>query len=178
MQCFLFTQRPRHKEISLGKSVTFYVPVSGGGRGTIKVGNKVTFGYPLSHRLGNGEITLQPRAPEAEIIIGHNIYINNNTVLCALQSIRIGDDCLIGDMVAIVDADFHELSPATRTRSPGIVKPVTIGRNVWIGSRSMILKGVSIGDNSVIGAMSLVTKSIPPNSLVAGNPAKVIRNIE
>jgi maltose O-acetyltransferase len=104
--------------------------------------------------------------------------VNNNTALCALQSIVIGEDCLIGDMVGIYDADFHEISPATRTRSPGPVKPVTIGNNVWIGSRTVVLKGVTIGDNSVIGAMSLVTKSIPPNCVAAGNPARIIRSIE
>lgn len=55
--------------------------------------------------------------------------------------------------------------------------PVTIGNNVWLGSRVMILKGVSIGDNSVIGASSVVTKPIPANCIAAGNPAKIIRYI-
>jgi maltose O-acetyltransferase len=60
----------------------------------------------------------------------------------------------------------------------GTIKPVSIGNNVWIGSRVMILKGASIGDNSVIAAMSVVTSAIPANCVAAGVPAKVIRKIE
>ena len=76
-----------------------------------------------------------------------------------------------------MDADFHEINPDTRNRSVGLVKPVSVGDNVWIGSRVMILKGASIGDNSIIGAMSLVTSSIPANCVAAGVPAKVIRQL-
>ena len=96
----------------------------------------------------------------------------------ANDCIAIGNKCQIGDLVAIYDSDFHEISPATRNRSTGPSAPVRIGNNVWLGSRVMVLKGVAIGDNSVIAAMSVVTKSVPPNSLAAGIPAKVIRSIE
>jgi len=76
-----------------------------------------------------------------------------------------------------MDADFHEIDPATRNRSAGVVKPVVIGNDVWIGNRTMILKGAKIGDNSVIGTMSLVTGEIPANCIAAGVPTKVIRPI-
>jgi len=175
---FLFTEMPRHKKIELGKGVVFHVPVKGGGRGTIRVGDHTSLGFRLAGRLGSGEILLQARAPEAEIIIGRDNWFSNNTSLCAVQSIRIGDLCRIGDLVAIMDADFHEISPATRNRSVGAVKPVSIGNNVWIGSRAMVLKGASIGDNSVIAAMSVVTAAIPANCVAAGVPARVIRKIE
>jgi maltose O-acetyltransferase len=175
---FLFTERPRHRQIELGRAVTFNVPVRSGGQGTLRVGDHTTFGYPLAFRFGNGEIMLQPRTPDAEIVIGRNTIFNNNTAVCAVKSIRIGNDCRIGDCVAILDADFHEINPATRDRSVGIIKPVSIGNNVWIGSRVMVLKGASIGDNSVIAAMSVVTSAIPPNCIAAGIPAKVIRKIE
>ena len=121
---------------------------------------------------------LQTRTAGAEIIIGKSNRFSNNTMLCAMASIRIGNDCRIGDAVSIVDADFHEISPATRDRSAGLIRPVVIGNNVWIGSRAMILKGVAIGDNSVVGAMSLVTSEVPANSIAAGVPARVIRQIE
>ncbi len=114
---------------------------------------------------------------EAEINIGHGTWISNNVVLHAVRSIQIGDNCRIGECVAIYDADFHEVNPDTRNQSAGIVKPVVIGKNVWIGARAMILKGVTIGDNSVIGAMSLVTRDVPANSVAAGVPAKVIRSV-
>jgi maltose O-acetyltransferase len=176
-QSFLLKERPRHRSIELGRDVAFLVPVRGGGQGTIRVGDKTSFGFPLANRAGSGEIMLQARTPEAEIIIGQDTMFNNNTVLCAVQSIRVGNRCRIGDFVTIVDADFHEINPDTRDRSVGPVKPVSIGNNVWIGSRVMVLKGASIGNNSVIGAMSLVTSSIPANCVAAGVPAKVIRQL-
>jgi maltose O-acetyltransferase len=162
----------------LGKGVIFHVPVMGGGQGTIHIGDNTNFGFRLSGRLGSGEILLQARTPEAEIIIGRDSWLNNNSSLCAVQSIRIGNQCRIGDFVAIMDADFHEINPATRNRGVGTIKPVSIGNNVWIGSRVMVLKGASIGDNSVIAAMSVVTSAIPANCVAAGVPAKVIRKIE
>lgn len=177
-QWFLITETPRHRKITLGKGVIFHVPVMGGGEGTIQVGDHTNFGFRLAGRLGSGEILLQARTPEAEIVIGRDNWLNNNTSLCAVQSIRIGDLCRIGDFVAIMDADFHEINPATRDRSAGVIKPVRIGNNVWIGSRVMVLKGASIGDNSVIAAMSVVTSAIPANCVAAGVPAKVIRKIE
>jgi acetyltransferase-like isoleucine patch superfamily enzyme len=175
---FLFSERPRHQRIELGEAVVFLVPVRGGGQGTLQVGDKTTFGFPLAHRLGSGEIMLQARTPDAEIVIGQNTIFSNNTVLCAVRSIRIGNFCRIGDGVSIADADFHEINPATRDKSVGVIKPVNIGDNVWIGSRAMVLKGASIGDNSIIGAMSVVTSDIPANCIAVGIPAKVIRKIE
>jgi maltose O-acetyltransferase len=175
---FLLMEKPGHRMIDLGQGVTFFVPVRAMGRGTLKVGNETKFGFRLAHRLGTGEIMLQTRTPDAEIIIGKNNLFSNNSMLCAMRSIRIGDDCRVGDSVSIIDADFHEINPATRNCSAGVTKPVVIGNNVWIGSRAMVLKGVAIGDNSVVGAMSLVTKEVPANSIAAGVPARVIRKLE
>lgn len=174
---FLFTEKPSHRKIVVGKGVVFQVPVQGGGEGTIQIGDNTNLGFRLAGRLGSGAILLQARTPEAEIVIGEDSWLNNNASLCAVQSIRIGNQCRIGDFVAIMDADFHEINPATRNRSAGTVEPVTIGNNVLIGSRAMILKGASIGDNSVIGAMSVVTSNIPANCVAAGVPARVIRKI-
>ena len=174
---FLLCEKPRHRAVVLGQRVTFNVPVRGG-QGTLTVGDGTIFGFAAANRLGNGGIMLQTRAPESDITIGRGTVLNNNTVLCAVQSIRIGDGGRIGDNVAIYDADFHELNAATRDRSAGVVKPVVIGNNVWIGSRAMVLRGAKIGDNTVIGAMSLVTKEIPANCVAAGVPAKVIRTLE
>jgi acyl-[acyl carrier protein]--UDP-N-acetylglucosamine O-acyltransferase len=173
---FLLFEKPRHRAVELGKGVTFNVPVRGG-QGILKVGDGTMFGFPMANRLGGGGIMLQTRGSGAQITIGRGNGFSNNIVLCALQSIRIGDDCRIGDNVAIYDADFHEIDPATRDRSAGVIKPVSIGDNVWIGSRAMVLRGTTIGNNAVVGAMSLVTKDIPPNCVAAGVPAKVIRTI-
>jgi len=94
-----------------------------------------------------------------------------------VAGISIGNDCLIGDFVSIMDCDFHDLDPATRRTGGGARSPITIGNNVWISTGATILKGVTIGDNSVVGARSVVTRSIPANSVAAGNPAKIVRHL-
>lgn len=173
---FLLFQKPHHRLVELSDGVKFNVPLRGG-LGTLKVGAGVTLGYRYSACLGNGEILVQARNPDSEINIGTGTTLNNNSVVCATRSIHIGERCLIGDGVVIVDSDFHDTNPAMRRSSPGPSEPVRIGNNVWIGSRAMVLKGVSIGENSVIGAKSLVTHDIPPNCIAAGIPAKVIKTI-
>lgn len=102
-------------------------------------------------------------------------YINSNLKLRCSNSIIIGNDCAISHDVTIMDSDFHNIDYANHEKSA----PVNIGNHVWIGSRAMILKGVTIGDGAIIGAGSVVTKDVPTKSIVAGVPAKVIKeNIE
>ncbi len=161
----------------LGTNNCFMAPVRADGEGRVVIGNGNFLGYWLAPRMGSGEILLQARAANAEIRIGHGNAFSNNVSVVANQRVEIGDHCQIGDMAAIYDSDFHEIDPATRTRSAGESLPVRIGSNVWLGSRAMVLKGVEIGDNSVIGAMSLVTKPIPANCVAAGVPARVIRHL-
>ena len=107
----------------------------------------------------------------ASIVIGDHVGISSSIISCA-TSIKIGDRTLIGADCIIIDTDFHgfPLHGANPPRS----KPVSIGRDVFIGTRCIILKGVEVGDGAVIGAGSVVTKSIPAKAVVAGNPAKVI----
>lgn len=174
---FLWLEKARHKQLAVGKNVRFNVPVRGDGAGTLIIGNRNMLGYRPAFRLGTGEILLQARHPDAKITIGEGNAFSNNISIMANEQITIGNRCQIGDMVAIYDCDFHEINPATRNRSAGLTKPVSIGNNVWLGSRIVVLKGVSIGDNSVIAAASVVTKSIPANCIAAGNPARVIREI-
>ena len=108
----------------------------------------------------------------------------------AEDKIEIGSHCLISWNVGIADSDFHPLEPAQRlidaqalapffkNRPPRPklkTAPVKIADNVWIGMNAVILKGVTIGENSVVAAGSVVTKSVPPNTVVAGNPATVVK---
>jgi maltose O-acetyltransferase len=175
---FLWLEGPCHHRFSVARQNVFYVPVRSGGVGSLQIGRANYFGYREAYLLGSGEILLQPRSVDAEIVIGERNRFSNGVSLIANKRIEIGDGCQIGDLVVIYDSDFHEIAPATRNRSAGLTAPVRIGNNVWIGSRAMILKGVTIGDNSVVAAMSLVTGSVPPNCIVAGNPAKILRYIE
>jgi maltose O-acetyltransferase len=94
-----------------------------------------------------------------------------------VNSVEIGARCLVGDHTLILDSDFHHMDAATRNAPNPPTSPVRIESDVWIGSRVTILKGVRIGARSVIAAGAVVTKSIPPDSVAAGIPAKVVRSI-
>ena len=78
--------------------------------------------------------------------------------------------------VYITDSDWHGLYD--RTRRSDAVSPVHIGDNVWLGDHATILKGVTIGENSVVAAAAVVTRDVPANVVVAGNPAKVVKNLD
>ena len=94
----------------------------------------------------------------------------------AAESIVIGDACMIAHGVYISDADWHGIYD--RAEPVGNTKPVVLEDNVWIGDSAIICKGVTIGENSIIGAGAVVTKNVPPNSIFAGNPAKLVKNLE
>lgn len=115
------------------------------------------------------------------IHLGRNVEINMDCVLLDCNRITIGDYTGIGPGVHIYTV-FHPTDPAQRC-APGSrfwrsqTAPVTIGRNVWIGGRSVILPGVTIGDGTTVGAGSVVTKSLPANVVAVGNPARIIRRL-
>ena len=98
-------------------------------------------------------------------------YMNNDCRIICTKSITIGENAAIAGGVVIRDSDDHSIV----SHPYQMTKPVVIGNHVWIGENAMILKGVHIGDGSIVGAGSVVTKDVPPNSLVAGVPARVIR---
>ena len=109
------------------------------------------------------------------ITIGKNVFIN---ACCRFQDqggITIGDGTLIGHNTTIATLN-HDFAPHCRANITPM--PVFIGKNVWIGSDCTILPGVEIGDGAIIGAGSVVTKNVAANTIVAGNPAKVIKKIE
>eukprot|EP01132_Coremiostelium_polycephalum_P005849 gene5849-7278_t len=112
------------------------------------------------------------------IHVGENFYANFDCVILDVSTVTIGKNCLIGPGVHIYTAG-HPLNAHRRhIENVEFGKAIKIGDNVWIGGRSIINPGVTIGDNAVIGSGSVVTKDVPANTVVAGNPAKVIRNID
>lgn len=107
--------------------------------------------------------------------IGRNVFVNQNCTFYDLGGIEIADDVMIGPNVSIITSS-HPIDPAER-RNGVIASPVVIGRNVWIAAGATIIGGVTVGENAVVAAGSVVTRDVPPNTLVGGNPAQVIRSI-
>ncbi len=160
------------------------------------VGRRLLLGGPLPLIIGNGRIVLGDDvsvdtrntwivgfkvSTDPELVIGHRVFVGYQTVLSVARRIRIGDDTMIAGNVQIFDNISHPLSPARRLRGESFSleesEPVDIGTNVWIGNGALILRGAHIGDHSVVAAGSVVTRPVPPYTLVAGNPARVIREI-
>ncbi len=110
-----------------------------------------------------------------EIRVGRNVFVNQNCTFYDLGGLDIADNVMIGPNVSLITAG-HPLEPSRR-RTATIGKPIVIERNVWIAAGATIIGGVTVGENSVVAAGSVVTKDVPPNTLVAGNPARVIRSI-
>lgn len=114
--------------------------------------------------------------------IGNNVQINDRCHFACVNEISIGSNTLVASNVFITDHDHGNLRESINFQIPWknqklFSKKVVIENNVWIGENVCVLKGVIIGSNSVIAAGSIVTKNIPKNSLVVGNPGKVIRTL-
>lgn len=111
------------------------------------------------------------------ISLGKKVFFNFNCVVLDVMPVIIGDYTLFGPAVQIYTAT-HPLDAAERRRGLEAAKPITIGRDVWVGGGAIICPGVTIGDRSVIGAGSVVTKDIPADVIAAGNPCRVIRPLK
>jgi maltose O-acetyltransferase len=114
--------------------------------------------------------------PGASLEIGERSLVNFGTSIVAHERISIGARALIGTHCLILDTAFHELDPERRLQRPA-PKPITIGDNVWLGARVIVMPGVTIGDDAAIGAGSIVTHDIPSRTLALGSPARVVREL-
>jgi len=109
------------------------------------------------------------------IRVGRNVFINQACMLNDIGGIEIGDDVMIGPRVSLLTTG-HPLDPGRRRRQI-VAAPIAIERNVWLGAGATVLQGVTVGTDAVVAAGAIVTRDVPPRTLVAGVPARVLREI-
>ena len=116
------------------------------------------------------------RCHEGVVSIGAKTVLGQECTISAYRHVAIGRECVIADRVMFIDFDHGMAEVERPIRLQGIyMRDVNVGNNVWIGYGACILRGVTVGDNAVIGANSVVTRDVPPNAVVGGVPARVIR---
>jgi acetyltransferase-like isoleucine patch superfamily enzyme len=160
---------------SLGEFCTFmkprYVVISGP---NIHIGDCFTAVAEPQHRV---EIGVWGREAGAGTVrIGRCVLMSPGSRISASDEIVIGDGVMMANGTYITDSDWHTVYD--RTRRSEHVTPVRIGNNVWLGDHATVLKGVTIGDNSVVAARAVVTRDVPANVIVAGNPARVVKQLD
>jgi acetyltransferase-like isoleucine patch superfamily enzyme len=138
---------------------------------------RALFAELTGQALDDGFMLIPPFFTESgvNIRVGRNVFINQNCTLYDLGGIEIGDDVMIGPNVSIITSG-HPIAPSER-RTGVTASLVKIERNVWIAAGATIIGGVTIGENAVVAAGAVVTRDVAPNTLVGGNPAKLIRSI-
>jgi acetyltransferase-like isoleucine patch superfamily enzyme len=146
------------------------------GQGEIVIGERVRLSGKPSIGFSN-RLRTRP-----SLVIGDGTFIGHQCSFHVAAAVRIGKDCLLAAGVKVYDFDGHPLDAARRragepTPSEG-VRPVVIGDDVWIGTGAIVLKGVTIGDRSVVGAGAVVSRDVPTDVVVAGNPARVVKELK
>lgn len=117
-----------------------------------------------------------PARPEqGRISIGRCCLICPGVRIGSSCDVSIGDSCMLAHGAYVTDADWHGIYDRVAL---GRQAPVTIGDNVWIGDQAIVGKGVTIGDNAILGAGAVVTRDVPANTIVAGNPARIVRRLD
>jgi acetyltransferase-like isoleucine patch superfamily enzyme len=155
---------------------TFNVRTIFRGTGNIQVGHNCIFGSIMGGSHKYGTVELQARYSESNIILGNNIWTNNNLLIISANKVEIGSNTMIGQNVTIMDFEAHGIN-AKKRKSIGLVGSIIIGENVWIGNNVTILKNSEIGDNSIIAAGAVVSGRFPENVIIGGVPAKFIKTI-
>lgn len=110
------------------------------------------------------------------ILIGNAVYVNQGAVMCAepSHSIVIEDHVLVGNNAWLATSNYHQVTPDKPVKAGSI----HLKRNCWICQGALILPGVTVGEHAVVAARSVVTRDVPPRSIVAGSPAKVVSTFQ
>jgi len=138
--------------------------------------NRMLMGILTGHNLDDTFVVSPPFYTDCgkRTLFGKNVFLNCGCFFQDLGGIYIGDNVQVGPGVTITTVNHNLDSERRGERFP---EAVVIKNNVWIGASALILPGVTIGENVVVGAGAVVTKDVPDNTVVAGNPAKVIRQL-
>lgn len=133
--------------------------------------------------------TLVAEVADSRLSIGNRVFIGGGSLIDCLAEVRIEDDVLISYQVLIMDSDNHSIRAAERVGdlqrwregrydwSRVNRKPVIIKSRAWIGARATLTKGVVVGEGGIVASGAVVTKDVPPYTIVAGNPARIIREL-
>lgn len=154
--CDLRVINPRHLQIS-GPNIS--------------IGNHVHF-----MALADKPVRLAVFEGLGSISIGDYSIVNPGVRISSADAITTGHSCMLAMNCYLTDADWHDLQH--RIYAPGAHRPIVLKDNVWVGDSALITKGVTIGNNSIVGAYAVVTGDVPDNTIVAGNPARVIRTLD
>ena len=129
----------------------------------------------FGEHIGSGSRVMPPLRGVCfdRVQIGNNVVVMNDCLMMSRGGITIEDGAMIAANVQLI-SNNHDL----HDRAILLCKPVHIGKKAWIGAGATILPGVTVGENAVVAACAVVTKDVAPNTIVAGNPAKVIRQID
>jgi len=173
---FLFAEyflRPRCDSLGPNHTIMkpWHVKISGP---NIDIGHSITIVGEAMHPV---DLCVWGRAPElGKLTIGDCVLISPGVRISASDEIVIGNNVMLAHGVYITDSDWHGVYDRIQ-RDPRVL-PVHIGDNAWLGDHAVVLKGVSIGENSIVAARSVVSKDVPANVVVAGNPARVVKELD
>jgi len=178
MQALVREPAFRYRCAHVGRRLRLYGPAPHiMGDGQIDIGEGVEFNVNTVLLVGLGL-----RAP-ARLSVGNDVRFGPDNMIVAANDVRIGDHCRTGPGVKIYDTDLHALDPDRRRQNYGTIEhaataAVRIEDDVWIGANAVILKGVTLHRGAIVGAAAVVADDVPAMTVVAGNPARIIRQLE
>ena len=162
----------------LGDRVQFGRNFETNGRLVIQGPGRVVLGDNIKAWCHAEKNVLITYTPDSRITVGSGTRLNGAGIMAYTQ-IDIGPRCILGSTI-VFDSDFHPLDPAHRhdVDAPVSCAPIRIGDNVWLGGQSAVLKGVTVGENAVVAFRAVASSDVPPNVVVAGNPARIVKRFE